>query len=241
MVKVILTDEDFESGYVPVAKLIVAIQKALLQHYELHPHPADGRRIVITDRYEMSGDFFSSKKKNRHSVERDSVGYVRSGILEHMLHPLNPADLAQSISPPMQADDLDDAWCDWWLTLEDLQQWGKRVRLFEFERSPADAEEQEVGAGGMGQVTKHQLKSRTYPLDAVIEQATNSALSPKDTSSVYGEMVRLAELKDKPAPLIGFCTEGIQYQGKKYQETGEPDIFTKKNLRDRMTRRAKTR
>jgi hypothetical protein len=44
--------------------------------------------------------------------------------------------------------------------------------------------------------------------------------------------------------LVGYSSDGVQYRGKKHTETGEPDVFTFKNLRDRIDgarRRAKTR
>ncbi len=85
-------------------------------------------------------------------------------------------------------------------------------------------------------ITTHRLKARSNPLDAIIVQATNAALAPDDSQSVYAEMVKLAESKEKPAPLHGYSPDGIQYRGKKYAETGEPDTFTAKNLRDRMAR-----
>jgi len=88
----------------------------------------------------------------------------------------------------------------------------------------------------VGAITTHRLKSRSNPLDAIIELATGKAVAPGDSQSVYAEMVKLAELTDKPAPLHGYSPDGIQYRGKKYEETGEPDTFTAKNLRDRMAR-----
>lgn len=105
-----------------------------------------------------------------------------------------------------------------------------------------------VGAGGTALdepkraaiITTHLLKTRSNPLDAVIDLATKNAVAPHDSQSVFAEMVKLAEAENKPAPLVGYSSEGVQYRGKKYQETGEPDRFTAKNLRDRM-RRAKTR
>lgn len=88
-------------------------------------------------------------------------------------------------------------------------------------------------------ITKHLLKTRSNPLDAVIELATKSALAPGDAQSVWAELVRMAETEKKPAPLIGFSSDGIQYRGNKFEETGEPDTFKKSNLRDRMARAKK--
>jgi hypothetical protein len=101
-----------------------------------------------------------------------------------------------------------------------------------------------VGAVGTSQaeikqaaiITTHRLKTRTHMLDAVIELAIKKAVAPDDSQSVYAAMVKLAESGNKPAPLIGYSSVGIQYRGKRYEETGEPDTFTAKNLRDRMAR-----
>jgi hypothetical protein len=85
-------------------------------------------------------------------------------------------------------------------------------------------------------ITTHRLKSRSNPLNAVIESAAGTALAPNDNQSVWAELVKLAESKDRPAPLVGYSSDGIQYRGKQYEETGELDTFTAKNLRDRMAR-----
>lgn len=114
-----------------------------------------------------------------------------------------------------------------------------------FELGPRDsAATQKVGAGATAPaepkqaaiITTHRLKTRSNPLDAVIDLATKTAVAPDDSQSVYAKMVTLAEAENKPAPLVGYSSEGIQYRGKKYEETGEPDTFTAKNLRDRMAR-----
>lgn len=85
-------------------------------------------------------------------------------------------------------------------------------------------------------ITTHRLKTRSNPLDAVIELATKTALAPDDTQSVWAALVVIAEQKEKPAPLIGYSSDGIQYRGKKYETTEVPDVFTAKHLRDRMAR-----
>jgi hypothetical protein len=89
-------------------------------------------------------------------------------------------------------------------------------------------------------ITTHRLQTRTDALAAVINLATTKAVAPNDNQSVWAELVKLAESADRPAPLLGYSSDGIQYRGKKYEETQEPDVFTAKNLRDRLAR-AKTR
>ncbi len=86
---------------------------------------------------------------------------------------------------------------------------------------------------------KYLLKNRTMHLDAEIDEARKLALDASNVESVWAELIKLSE--NKTGLLIGFSSDGVQYRGKKYQDSGEPDIFTKKNLRDRSTsKRAKT-
>lgn len=100
---------------------------------------------------------------------------------------------------------------------------------------PPSAKTQEQGMA-------HKLQSRTLPLQAEIERAMDEALNRDDASSVWNALVMLAD--QQVGPLIGLSSAGIKYYGKGYQATGEHDVFTKKNLRDRMDRarrRATTR
>lgn len=85
-------------------------------------------------------------------------------------------------------------------------------------------------------IATHRLNNRSNALAAVIASAINTAVAPSDSHSVWAELVKLAELESKPAPLLGYSSDGIQYRGKKYEENGVPDVFTAKNLRDRMAR-----
>ena len=79
--------------------------------------------------------------------------------------------------------------------------------------------------------TSHKLKTRRNVLDAVIEQAKKSAISPSDYHSVWAALVSLAESKDRPAPLLGYVEE----DGVKYQGSGKVEFFKKDSLRKRMT------
>ncbi len=127
-------------------------------------------------------------------------------------------------------------------------EWIDEYEQARIDELPADAGSKDdavkVGAGATALaepkqaaiITTHRLKTRSNPLDAVIDLATKTAVAPDDSQSVYAKMVTLAEAENKPAPLVGYSSEGIQYRGKKYEETGEPDTFTAKNLRDRMAR-----
>lgn len=78
---------------------------------------------------------------------------------------------------------------------------------------------------------------RSDVLSSVIRTAQTTALDPCCSQSVWAALVKMAEAKDKPAPLIGFSPEGIQYAGRLYQAEGIPDVLTFKNLADRMRRR----
>lgn len=78
---------------------------------------------------------------------------------------------------------------------------------------------------------------RSDILSPVIRTAQATALDPCCSQSVWAALVKMAEAKDKPAPLIGFSPEGIQYAGRLYQVEGVPDVLTLKNLADRMRRK----
>ncbi len=88
-------------------------------------------------------------------------------------------------------------------------------------------------------ITPHRIGTRGNILKAVIKKAETTATDADDPESVWAELVKMAE-NNPPAPLIGYSSDGIQYRGAKHQDSGEPDVFTKKNLRERM-RRAKAR
>jgi hypothetical protein len=91
------------------------------------------------------------------------------------------------------------------------------------------------------QRTTHKIRNREAAiLNAEIVQARAKAPDPDATASVWGELTKLAE--SKFGVMIGFSSDGIQYRGRKYQATQEPDVFTLDNLRDRLARaRAKAR
>lgn len=81
-------------------------------------------------------------------------------------------------------------------------------------------------------------RGKSVPLSAEVLEARSLAIDSDDTTSVWAELVKLAE--KGMGSLIGHSSDGVQYRGAKYQATGEPDVFTQKNLRDRL-KRAKAR
>lgn len=83
----------------------------------------------------------------------------------------------------------------------------------------------------------HNIKKRKHHLDAEIDLAKTRTLTPGDPTTVWSELIKLAE--EKHGSMIGYSSDGIQYKGRKYKATGEPDVFTLKNLRERMERDAK--
>ncbi|MBP0629990.1 hypothetical protein [Cupriavidus sp. AcVe19-1a] len=88
-------------------------------------------------------------------------------------------------------------------------------------------------------VARHTLtKGKSVPLSAEVSRAKSLAIDSDAASSVWAELVKLAEIG--VGSLIGHSSDGVQYRGAKYQATGEPDVFTQKNLRDRL-KRAKAR
>jgi hypothetical protein len=82
--------------------------------------------------------------------------------------------------------------------------------------------------------------SREDALTAVIEAAVAQAVDPDNASSVWAALVKLADEPEKYPPLVGTADGKIKID----TEDGIRE-FTKKNLRDRLTRRrerlAKTR
>jgi len=78
---------------------------------------------------------------------------------------------------------------------------------------------------------------RSDSMSAPIRHAIEKALDPSDAHSVWAELIRLAERKPAPAPLIGFISEGIQYEGREYFRTGLFDVMTFRNLADRLRRK----
>lgn len=81
----------------------------------------------------------------------------------------------------------------------------------------------------------HKLRSRTQPLDAEIQMAKENASQKDDSANVWSELTKLAERAT--GAMIGYSSDGIQYRGRKHQSDGIPDVFTFKNLRDRMARK----
>lgn len=83
----------------------------------------------------------------------------------------------------------------------------------------------------------HRLKNRAAAiLTAEIDKAKENTNRPDDSASVWTELTKLAEFAY--GAMIGFSSDGIQYRGSEYQKTQMPDVFTKRNLRERMTREA---
>ena len=78
----------------------------------------------------------------------------------------------------------------------------------------------------------HRIQTKDNLMKPVIELAKQTAIDSASPSSVWAELVKLAEDDKRPAPLLGFVDgEGVKYQGQ-----DGPTFFTSKNLRDRMRR-----
>lgn len=122
---------------------------------------------------------------------------------------------------------------------DDLNKWlaDNEPRIaWRFPAPAAQSEAMSPPASAAVNITTHRVNNRSNALAAVIASAVSTAVAPSDSQSVWAELVKLAELESKPAPLLGYSSDGIQYRGKKYEENGVPDVFTAKNLRDRMAR-----
>jgi hypothetical protein len=85
-------------------------------------------------------------------------------------------------------------------------------------------------------VTNAPTAARSDLLNPIIHLAKKNAQDGNNYQSVWAEMVKLADSKNRPAPLLGF----IEGEGVKYQAESEVKFFTKRNLADRM-RRAESR
>ncbi|MFM0170614.1 hypothetical protein PQR33_14950 [Paraburkholderia sediminicola] len=94
--------------------------------------------------------------------------------------------------------------------------------------------------GGVAQASKVHLIAapRKRHLSAEIDEAKKLAPAPDNLKSVWGALTKMAE--KGWGDLVGYSSDGVQYRGKKYKETQVPDVFTEKNLSDRL-RRARTR
>lgn len=84
----------------------------------------------------------------------------------------------------------------------------------------------------------HRIVNRSGFLNAEIALAKEKASHPDDPICVWNELVKLAE--QRTGAMIGFSSDGVQYRGRKYQNEEMPDVFTLKNLRDRMRPRKTT-
>lgn len=80
----------------------------------------------------------------------------------------------------------------------------------------------------------NKLENKSQPLAAEIKEAKKRAIDEHGATSVWAELIQMAE--GKQGAMVGYSSDGIQYRGAQYQNSGEPDVFTLKNLRDRMWR-----
>ncbi|MYM39171.1 hypothetical protein [Duganella qianjiadongensis] len=83
--------------------------------------------------------------------------------------------------------------------------------------------------------TSHRLRTREdSPLSAEIAEAKKRALDGEKATSVWAELVKMAE--GKYGAMVGFSSDGIQYRGKKYRDEQVPDVLTERAFRARMSR-----
>ena len=87
-----------------------------------------------------------------------------------------------------------------------------------------------------GSITVHDIKKRRHTLDHELDVAIKKYGLEKD--AVWSVLKRAAEKGDEEYPaLIGIVAEGIQYRGRRFEDTGEPDVFTKKQCGERLRKR----
>jgi hypothetical protein len=88
-------------------------------------------------------------------------------------------------------------------------------------------------------ITTHHVPAskRTNILDAVFQLAKDNAVKATDWQSVWASLVKLAEAKERPAPLLGFSDD----EGVKYQDYSDVKFLSKKNFKQRWSRANPTR
>lgn len=115
------------------------------------------------------------------------------------------------------------------------ERWDSTPTALASGHNPAPESLTNAGAKNSAGRTAHLVGGRrSNSLNAVIGLAQERAADRNDYHSVWGALVKMAESRDRQPPLIGYVTEGVQYAGKRYQDKGEPDVFTKEALRKRM-------
>ena len=173
-------------------------------------------------------------EKVTHHAETGPADYRRMRLVFCDVEQASPASraLAEWLAVAREKALTYHSWMDTWLAAT-----GKKTSAAS---QPApSAEASQPSAVPPGNVVRHTItKGKSVPLGAEVSQARSLALDSDDATTVWGELVKLAE--KGVGSLIGHSSDGVQYRGARYQATGEPDVFTLKNLRDRL-QRAKAR
>src|SRR5260370_36529929 len=92
-----------------------------------------------------------------------------------------------------------------------------------------------VDAAGAANITTHRIRTRTDPLQAIIEKAKDVATDPDDYHSVWAVIVDWAQGSNRTPPLLGYA----EAEGLKWENHGNVKFFTKDALRKRMNPRAR--
>lgn len=143
----------------------------------------------------------------------------RSEVMETVRHnldfPCTPAELVQFVDA-----------VSWFFDLPD----GFRNQAFPHGQDVKDHEYPD------GSITVHDSKRRRHTLDHELDVAIKKHGLKND--AVWSALTLAAEQNDKEYPaLVGVVADGVQYRGRRYEETGEPDVFTKKQCRERLRKR----
>ena len=70
----------------------------------------------------------------------------------------------------------------------------------------------------------------------VVNDIRKKSTEPNSKSLIWAALKALAVSKNPPAPIVGYTGEGIQYHGKKFDDDGDYDIYSKKALGSYMDR-----
>jgi len=86
-------------------------------------------------------------------------------------------------------------------------------------------------------IHKNKPERQDAPLTHEIKKAQSLSENPFSIAQVWNQLTILAE--QKYGALIGFSSDGCQYRGTIYQERQEPDVITRRSVRERLKRLSK--
>lgn len=99
-------------------------------------------------------------------------------------------------------------------------------------------EEKQIGGHSAALIIVNDTKKRRHVLDHEFDVATEEYGFKPD--AVWSALMKAAIEGDKNYPaLVGVTEEGIQYMGKRFEDSGDYDVLTKKQCAERLRKRLK--